>query len=107
MGDLPTVELLRIPYTRLSGRRIAPAQLAWLVRGVILAQGIASSARDRCGYALLRPLLTRRRRWYVAVEAEEVVGIVAVLELYQALPVFRRVGRTHSLRTCTVKVKEV
>jgi hypothetical protein len=33
LGDLLTVELLRIPYTRLSGRRIAPAQLAWFARG--------------------------------------------------------------------------
>src|SRR5215212_2662187 len=52
-------------------------------------------------------LFPHRRGRNVAVEAEEVFWVVAILELHQALPVFRGVSRTHSLRTRSVKVKEV
>src|ERR671910_2292863 len=52
-------------------------------------------------------LLSDRRGRDVAVEAEEVVRVVAVLELYQTLPVLRRVGGARPLRIPVAQDEEV
>src|SRR3712207_2157939 len=44
---------------------------------------------------------------YVAVEAEDVLRIVAVLERDQALPDLRRVGGPHPLRACLLEVQKI
>ena len=52
-------------------------------------------------------LLSDRRGRDVAVEAEEVVRVVAVLELHQTLPVLRRVGGARPLRIPVAQDEEV
>ena len=47
------------------------------------------------------------KRQDVAVEVEEVVRVVAVLELHQTLPVLRRVGGARPLRIPVAQDEEV
>jgi hypothetical protein len=49
----------------------------------------------------------RRRRQYIAVEAEEVIRVVAILQLDQTLSVLRRVGRPHPICARSVEIEEV
>src|SRR5215213_10306841 len=73
----PANELPRIPIPRTSVNKIVPGR--W------------KTARNVSGGPSTgpRPLTCCRRGRYVAVEAEEIVRVVAVLELHQTLEVLR------------------